>query len=343
MRISLPDRRRTAGQTPGSIEAMSATDQIAGEYSALTEAAGFLRRPEPAILALTGDDAAEFLQGQLTNDIEAIESGEGRYAALLSPKGKLRADMRVLRTAETILLITDTARLPVIRHTIDTFRIGYFFSAEDRSEEWGLLSVIGPDAHELLGLIADNDLELDDAENSNADLMVEGSAAIAISTLLGVDLLAEPDVIDAAAALLEDRGATPVSAQAAEIVRVENRIPVFDHELDENTIPGEAGLNERAVNFEKGCYVGQETVARMHYKGKPNRQLRGLSAQTPLTAGATIVAADGRELGRLGSAVVSPDFGAIGLAVLRREAEAGDKVVIDGVEATVVDIESFPN
>jgi folate-binding protein YgfZ len=104
------------------------------------------------------------------------------------------------------------------------------------------------------------------------------------------------------------------------------------------TIPEEAGINERAVSFTKGCYIGQETVARLHYKGKPNRWLRGLRLSAPAAAGEAITLAE-RELGQVGTAVLSPALGPIALAIVRREGEPGASVVVgDGIEAEVVEL-----
>jgi folate-binding protein YgfZ len=109
-------------------------------------------------------------------------------------------------------------------------------------------------------------------------------------------------------------------------------------DIDDTTIPQEAGLNQRAVSFSKGCYVGQETVARLHYKGKPNRALRGLRLSAPAAAGDPVRLGE-RELGTVGTAVVSPGEGPIALAILRREAHVGDTVSVgDGISAEVADL-----
>ena len=108
--------------------------------------------------------------------------------------------------------------------------------------------------------------------------------------------------------------------------------------MTQETIPQEAGINERAVSFTKGCYIGQETVARLHYKGKPNRHLRGLRLSRPAEAGAVVTLGE-RELGKVGTAVLSPAHGPIALAILRREAAPGDEVTVDGeITAEVVDL-----
>ena len=133
-------------------------------------------------------------------------------------------------------------------------------------------------------------------------------------------------------------GIAEVSSEAAEIVRVEGGRPRFGREMTTETIPQEAGLNERAISFTKGCYIGQETVARLHYKGKPNRHLRGLRSDRVLEAGAEVQAGD-KAVGRVGTAVLSPAMGPVALAILRREAALGDTVMVGGeVEAQVVDL-----
>ncbi len=118
-----------------------------------------------------------------------------------------------------------------------------------------------------------------EAEHDHVLLRFGDTPVRLIGTDLGFDLLFEVEATDSVRAALVDAGAIEVSEGAAEIVRVERGRPRYGPDLDETTIPQEAGLNERAVSFTKGCYVGQETVARLHYKGKPNRHLRGL---TPL-------------------------------------------------------------
>jgi tRNA-modifying protein YgfZ len=134
-------------------------------------------------------------------------------------------------------------------------------------------------------------------------------------------------------------GAVAVDEAAAEVVRVESGRPRYGIDTDATTIPQEAGLNERAVSFTKGCYVGQETVARLHWRGKPNRHLRGLRLSGPATPGDALRLGE-REVGRLGSVVLSPALGRIALAIVRREAAIGDTLTVgDGpVTAEVVEL-----
>jgi folate-binding protein YgfZ len=129
-----------------------------------------------------------------------------------------------------------------------------------------------------------------------------------------------------------------VEESAAEIVRVEHGRPRWGVDLDESVIPQEAALNERAVSFTKGCYVGQETVARLYYRGKPNRHLRGLRLSAAAETGAVLRLGE-KEVGRLGSVVVSPRLGPIALAIVRREAAPGDTLVVGDGEATAEVVE----
>ncbi len=123
-----------------------------------------------------------------------------------------------------------------------------------------------------------------------------------------------------------------------ECLRIERGRPRYGVDLDDTVIPQEAGLNERAVSFTKGCYVGQETVARLFYRGKPNRHLRGLRCSVPAAPGDELVL-DGRTVGRVSSAAVSPRFGAIALALVRREAPPGATVALGQAGATAEVVE----
>ena len=155
-----------------------------------------------------------------------------------------------------------------------------------------------------------------------------------IATDLGIDVVCAAEDAERVRGSL---GVPVVPEAAAEVVRVESGRPRYGVDLDEGTIPQEAGLNERAVSFTKGCYVGQETVARLHYRGKPNRRLRGLRFSDAVPTGTPLVLAE-REVGRVGSSVVSPRLGPIGLALVRREAAVGDELVAGGTRAVVADL-----
>ncbi len=165
------------------------------------------------------------------------------------------------------------------------------------------------------------------------------SELLAIRTDVGVDLLCESTHTAELRAALAQAGAVVVSEEAIEALRIERGRPRYGIDLDDSVIPQEAGLNERAVSFTKGCYVGQETVARLYYRGKPNRQLRGLRCSASVRAGDEVTF-EGRPVGQIGSAAVSPRLGPIALSLVRREAPPGSTVAVgaDGACAEVVEL-----
>ncbi len=312
---------------------MASLDTLGTDYRAITEACGLLDRSERGKLALTGADAGGFLQGQVSNDVESLAAGTGCYAAFLTPKGKMLGDVRILNADDELLLDTERSTLQALFNMIRRFSIGYQVELHKRTLECGLLSLIGPDADRLAG--AD---WLPSEEHAHIPLSIGGIQARAIRTDVGLDLLCDAADTDALRPVLEESGAVVIGEAAAECLRVERGRPRYGIDIDDTVIPQEAGLNERAVSFTKGCYVGQETVARLFYRGKPNRQLRGLRLTAPAEPGEELLF-EGRPVGRLTSVAQSPRFGAIGLALVRREAPPGSTVTSgEGFTAQVTEL-----
>jgi tRNA-modifying protein YgfZ len=319
--------------------AATQTDLAGAEQRALREGCGLLDRSERGKLALTGAGAVEFLNGQVTNELDGLRSGEGRYAAFLTAKGKMLGDVRILAVGEArdgapeeLLLDTERSALQALFDMIRRFKVGYDVELHKRTVERGLLSLIGPTAPTTAGA----DVLGSADEHANAALEIDGMRAIAVRSDVGVDLICDANDTPRLSAALLARGALAVSEPSAECLRIESGRPRFGVDIDDTTIPQEAGLNERAVSFTKGCYVGQETVARLHYRGKPNRHLRGLRLSAPAASGEELHLGE-RSVGRLGSVAVSPAFGPIALALVRREAEPGASVKVgeNGVTAVV--------
>jgi len=307
----------------------------------MLEGCGLLDRSERGKLALSGPGAVEFLNGQVTNELIALAPGQGCYAAFLTHKGKMLGDLRILAVGEPgalspaeLLLDTERSALQALFDMIRRFKVGYEVELHKRTLERGLLSLIGPDAAEVARATA-----LDEAEHSNTGVEIAGIAAVAIRTDVGVDLLCDAADTERLAAALRERGAVSVSEEAAECVRIEHGRPRYGIDLDDSVIPQEAGLNERAVSFTKGCYVGQETVARLFYKGKPNRHLRGLRLSAPAAGGDELLLGE-RPVGRVGSTTISPRLGPIALALVRREAAPGSVVTVgeSGGSAEVLEL-----
>lgn len=313
---------------------MGTTEQLNEHENAVRSGTGLVDRSERGKLALSGADTKRFLQGQITNDVVALEPGHGAYAAFLTAKGKMRGDLRVLDAGDELLLDTERVALQELFTMIRRYKLGFDVELHRRTLERGLLSLVGPQARELLGAAADLG-SLPDEEHAHVAAQLDGIPVRLIATDLGVDLLVDAAQTEALKQLLVARGAVPVPEAVAEVVRVEVGRPRYGVDLDETTIPQEADLNERAVSFTKGCYVGQETVARLFYKGKPNRHLRGLRLSAPV-ASATELTLDGKRVGAVGSVVVSPAHGPIALALVRREAEPGTTVSVGEATAEVI-------
>jgi tRNA-modifying protein YgfZ len=333
------------------------TDALAAEHGIVTERCGLLDRSERGKLALTGAGAVEFLNGQVTNELADLAPGEGRYAAFLTHKGKMLGDLRILAAGAAsgersddsgeasapaeLLLDTERVALQELFDMIRRFKVGYDVELHKRTLERGLLSLIGPESDRVAGTdgAGNASAALASAEHANAPLEIDGIAALAIRTDVGIDLLSDSADTERLREALLAHGAQVVSEQAGECMRIERGRPRYGVDIDESTIPQEAGLNERAVSFTKGCYVGQETVARLYYKGKPNRHLRGLRLSAPVAGGEELRLGE-RAVGHVGSVAVSPVLGPIALALVRRDAAPGETVQVGdaGVSAQVAEL-----
>jgi folate-binding protein YgfZ len=292
----------------------------------VTGSACIYDRSERGKLAMTGSGAKEFLQGQITNDAVGLTPGTGCYAAFLTPKGKMLGDLRLLDAGDELLLDCERVALQELFNMIHRFSIGYDVELHKRTLECGLLSVFGPDV--VSGV--------PETEHAHVLGSVGEVGVRAIRTDVGLDLLCDAADVER---LKQALGLPELSDEEAEIVRIEHGRPRYGTDLDESVIPQEAGLNERAVSFTKGCYVGQETVARLFYRGKPNRSLRGLRLSEPVHSGAVLRLGE-RQVGQITSVACSPTFGSIGLALVRREAPIGSVVSVgdNGTTAEVVEL-----
>jgi folate-binding protein YgfZ len=269
----------------------------------------------------------------VTSDVLALAASEGQYAAVLTAKGKIVADVRILRFDDS--LVVDVPRLAapgfadVVRKYVNPRITRYI----DESAATVAVGVFGVRAAHVaggaLGLSADALLALP----AYGHLDAGGRTVVRIPDMRvdGFEVLAPADGRDALWQRLAEAGAVACSATTWEIVRVEAGRPEWGLDIDETTIPQEANLDELgAISYTKGCYTGQETVARIHFRGHVNRHLRGLrlagarQALPPLKA--ALADGTGKAVGDVRTAVVSPRLGPIALAVVRREVEPGTTV-----------------
>jgi tRNA-modifying protein YgfZ len=307
-----------------------------------------------------GDKAAEALNGLVTNDVAALSPGEGLHAAALSPKGKLITDMLIVRLDETALLIATMpgvapAWMDLARKYVNP-RLCKVADETDRYQSWMVYGAQAPSAIAAIGRSS----ALDDTARSGMigalndwptwrhGLWNLGRTSVRLirapimGAVPGFIILA--DVADAPA-VQQGLSSAPFmkgSGSVWNVARIEAGRPVIGVDMDENTIPQEANLDALgAISFTKGCYTGQETVARVHFRGHVNRHLRGLIGDAPMAAGASVTDAGGKVVGDVRSAVISPSRGPIAMAMVRREVEIGATVLLDGIIARVVPL-PFP-
>jgi folate-binding protein YgfZ len=304
----------------------------AHEIDALRSGAALVDRTYLGRLALSGPQAREALGALATNDIEGLRPGTGCFAACCTAKGRMLGEIRVLCTQEELLLDMERVSLQPVFDLIRHGLVGYDAELHKRTLETAEFSLLGPSSSAVAGAT-----RLGDAECDNAPGELGGAAVLLVATDAGVDVICPAADGDAVRAALETAGAVPAGLGLAELARVESGRPRYGVDLDETVIPQEGGLNERLVSFEKGCYVGQETIARLHYRGRPNRRLCLLAVEAGAKAGDELTF-DGRKAGALTSVADSPGRGPIALALVRREAPDGSTLTIarTGGEAEIL-------
>ena len=277
-------------------------------YTALREDVGLVDLPRD-VLQVQGRDAAAFLQGQLSQDLDAlpVRIGSSVDALLLQPAGRVDALLRVSRWVDGYLLDVEAGWGEAVRARLQRFLLRMDVSIEPLP--WRCLALRGPRAHEV--------------ETGAVEVAADWPGWPGVD-LLG-DRVPEPD------------GVVRATADEYEAARIEAGVPRMGAELDERTIPAEAGVVERAVSFTKGCFVGQELVARIDSRGgNVPRRLRGLVvAGDEVPPAGAVVAVGDDEVGRVTSAARSPAQGPVALAYLRRAVEVPAAVVVrwDGGEA----------
>lgn len=322
------------------------------QYSAIRRAAGVLERSARACIAVGGADRADYLQGLLTNDVAGLAPGAGCYATWLTPQGRLIADMDVFNLGDRILLDVDASVKPLLMARFDELIFTEDAALADWSGTRAGYGVHGPEAVRVAGAALDR-LGLGDSETADVRRLgphgcrqaaAHGETTVVARTdelgLPGVAIVVERERAAALHAALLAAGGIDVDQATAEAVRIESGRPRFPVDMDGDTIPLEAGIEERAISFTKGCYVGQEVIVRVLHRGagRVARRLVGLTIDSPQQyagapvpeSGAGLWRADER-VGRVTSAAASPALGrAIALGYLPRDlTAAGTRVQVD--------------
>lgn len=310
------------------------------EYQAAKNGVGIVDRSLRGKLRLTGKDRARFLHGMVTNTVEGLLEGTGNHAALTTVKGETLLDLWVNNHADCLWLETEPTYQTKLYETLDRYLIADDVVMTDETDAWVILGVVGSQVGEMVqGVFGAFDQML---EHQTKELEWSGKSVWitqrSILGCVGLDIrIAASDGGLLWNALLE-AGGTPIGVNVQEILRVEAGLPRCGVEITESVAPLEAGLSD-AVDFDKGCYIGQEVIAKMHFRGKPRRYLVGIEVDGDEVLPSDMeILVEGKTVGRLTSCVYSAQLKrVIALAIVRRGMhEVGQCLTVGDVAATVV-------
>lgn len=311
------------------------TVTASGDYKALSEGVGFIDFSSRGRICLTGADRQTFLNGQVTNNVKGLRVGQGCYAALANAKGKMTCDLNIFVLADEILLDFEPGLLAKITERLEKYIIADDVQIVDVSANFGLVSVLGPKAFatcESLGWrVPQNSFEIA-LQDGMYVANVPRLGAPAVDLYFPVE---NPEPLNK----LKSSGIQECSMEAFEIARVEQGIPRFGVDMDENTLAPEA-VAEKAISYSKGCYIGQEVIARIRTYGQVAKALRGLRFEP--TAGVPKagdkISHEGKEVGWITSAVFSPRLGrSIALGYVRKECnQIGACLTVNDSRAEIV-------
>jgi aminomethyltransferase len=327
----------------GDAESVAAYAAPAAEEALLRTAVGLVDRSDRAILAVQGPEAKSYLHGMVTNDVKGLAPGQGNAAAVITAKGKMLADGRVLcvGSEEVLLDLPAETRETALAH-LDMFLISEDCVLRDATGEWALFGLFGPEAGPALTAAAGAAPALPLHHHVSARI---GAAPVRIVAAApdgvpGYDVLAPvaaaAPVWEALFGAARARGGGPVGDRALDAIRIERFVPRFGRDMTAETIPLEANL-DHAISYSKGCYIGQEVIARATYRGAVNKRLARLRVPPGTIPGTRLVAGD-KAIGTVTS-VLPRDGGAIALGYVRRDllAEGAHLALETGGEAEVIE------
>jgi folate-binding protein YgfZ len=303
-------------------EARTTDKNLMAEYEAVRHGGvGLIDLSARGRISVSGSEAVMFLNGLITNDMKTLGENQSMAAAFANVQGRLLAAVRVIRRANDFLLDTEAATREKVLKIIERFTLAGDFKVADLTTESALISIQGRAASSLIEKVSDEEITIVPATHT-------GEA--------GFDLIVSTDQKESAWKTLVATGATPVSPEVEEILRIEAGIARYGVDMDETNVVTETNLDD-AVSYTKGCYLGQEIIVRIKHRGHVAKKLTGLRFESDrqIGAGAVIRSNDDKEIGRVTSATFSPTLGAVGLGYVRYEyLTPGTPVVVDGVAAT---------
>ena len=320
----------------GGQNVVLAYGSVAVEYEALYSNAALFDRSHRGRIRVKGDKAAEMVAGLVTNDVAGLVPGQGCYAAALTAKGKIVADVRVFIEEGSVLVDAPPRAAAAWAGMVRKFVNPRLAPHVDESVTLRDLGVFGVNARHVVATLTNVQSSALSALAPYAHVTVDvgGQTVLVTSSpdlgMEGFELIAPASVFDELWERAMRAGAVPAGLDAWEIARVEAGRPEWGIDIDDTTIPQEANFDElHAISYTKGCYVGQETVARVHFRGHVNKHLRGVRSTTldAPPSGATLHDAAGLQVGDVRSSVRSPRQGGIALAMIRREVEPGASLI----------------
>jgi len=335
---------------------MSGVTMSGSDYIASFKGAAVCSRPDRRFLVVSGRAPGDMLNGLLSNspppplikDREGVRRGVVAYSTLLTAKGRMITDLRILRDAEEgfILDLPDLGIDGCLAH-FKKYLPPRLAKVEDRSDDFGLLTILGPEAPALLaksvpdlGLseMVEDFVGLEEGEEIFRSLPGGGAIRVMGSGETpgkAWNLLTSSTLVEEMRVRVEEGGAVPLTEDGMELLRIEKGRPVFGKDMDEDTIPLEAGIQGRAIDNEKGCYSGQEVIIRIRDRGQVNKELRGVllgKASVPSAGQELFQAGREKSVGWVTSAAASPAFGqTVALGYVQRSVAPGDEVRLGGV------------
>jgi folate-binding protein YgfZ len=293
------------------------SEQALRDYDRLRDDCGLIRLPGLGLIQMTGDDRKGWLQGQVTNNVRRLESGNFAAFCFSAPTGHLLAVVDAWAVTDRFLMTCAREALPAVLSRVEQMVVLEDVEASDAGEAYTLLSIQGPSASRRLGELVQ--LPSLDAGESRMDDTRIYCLRSDRTGLGGWDVWVPNEAVDARRTLEE--AFEPIGAEAYNVARLEAGVPMFGADMNERTLPPEMGpaFEARHVSYNKGCYVGQEVLMRIHSRGHTNRTWVGLVAEGPLEIGGQVVHPTRKDAGVVTSAVFSPDYGHIGAAMLRNE------------------------
>src|SRR5262245_41489004 len=273
---------------------------LAEYYKAATQAAAITELDSYGVVKLTGNDRVTWLQGMVTNDVEKLAPGAGCYAAHLTPQGKIVAHMDVYQDEDVLWLTLERAAIPKLIAAFDKLLIMEDVQVSEVSEEYSILGLIGPQAAACLENWLGQPIGL---HHFLSHRKFDGSRIVV--SRLGYEIWVPRAQADNVLRFFADHGATAIDHGTWDVLRTEAGLPVYGVDIDETTTMPELG--EIGISYDKGCYIGQEVVAKVKYIGHVNRRFVGLHLSgTSLPEAKTPIRKGGRDAGYITTALFSP-------------------------------------